>query len=81
MTNLSQVEKTLINYYATADQNSMFMAVGTKSDQEQAAAALRIAEKELVEVMEASSLKEAVEEAEMETGIAADSWMEYEEIQ
>lgn len=74
---LSEVEKTLVNYYAKADQNSMFMAVGTKSDQDQAAAGLRIAEKELVEVMQASSLKEALEEAEMETGIAAESWMEY----
>lgn len=55
----------------------MFIAVGTKSDQEQAAAALRIAEMELVEVMQASSLKEAIEEAEMDTGIAAESWMEY----
>lgn len=55
----------------------MFMAVGTKSDQEQAAAALRIAGLELVEVMQVSSLKEAIEEAELDTTVTAENWMEY----
>lgn len=73
---MTDLQKTIIDYYYSKEQNEMFQEVGTESDKEQAERALDIIEMRLEELTYAESRKQAVRIASKETGITSKNYRE-----
>ena len=73
---MTDLQKAIIDYYYSKEQNEMFQAVGTESEKQQAERSLDNIEMLLEELTYAESRKQAVRIARKETGITSKNYME-----
>ena len=73
---MTDLQKAIIDYYYSKEQNEMFQAVGTESEKQQAERSLDNIEMLLEELTYAKSRKQAIRIASKETGITSKNYME-----